>query len=200
MFDDVDLRTQSLVFGFVHMIKRKYPKDVVHICVSFYFENDFFTQDSEWYLLQNQNKTAISLSTSKLIYESIHCNNFIDQWNQVKIHRWRFQIDAIYANATISFGILPSSIKNGYIGRWFPMDDIDKISFKKNDCIDIYLSFSTGQCQVFVHINDTDYDLTYKIDDFLVIGCGFTPAWQADVAGIKITLVNYKSMYLYTLN
>ena len=199
MSDKADLRTELLIFGFVNRLKKQYAKDVVSICISFYFENSFFKiQDPQWYRLENHDKTAISLSIPKNEYAYTYCNNFVHQLNQPKTHRWRFKIDATHSNKTISFGILIKHRSTGHIARWIELQEVQEITFKKNDYIDIYLSFfEIEQCKIFVHVNNEDYDdLIYRIDPFWVNCCSFTAGWEAVCPGIKITLVNYKSMHL----
>lgn len=198
MSGKADLRTELLIFGFINRLKKEYAKDLVYICILFYFENSFFKiQDPHWYKLENHNKTAISLSIPKNVYAYIYCNNFVHQSNQAKMHRWRFRIDATHSNETICFGILTTPRSAEYIERWIALEEVQEIIFKKNDYIDIYLSFfPVGQCKIFVHVNNEDYvDLIYGLDPFWVNRCAFTAGWEAFCPGIKITLVNYKSMH-----
>ena len=199
MSDIVDSQTELLVFGYVSSLSKKQcPTPITCLCLDYYYENDFFTK-SKWHRLQNNNKTAISLwepAAELECWTHIHCNNYVGQIesDQAKVSRWRFKVNEINTDATIIWGLATRSKNDGADGMWCTIHP-ESICVEKNDILDIYISFSDAECELYTCINDQDYEFLSTLDHVLVKVCNFTIGWETNAAGIKITLVNYKSMH-----
>ena len=206
--NNINDKTNYIVYGFILKIKQKFastniPKDIIEICISFYFIPECFEiYDNELINITNNGFTMTNISdevsTCYVSIEMLSTTNLIHKY-KVKINKMRCNnlvIGMDDTNAEYTYGVFyydEDSNNYGYTasGKKCSRNEVESygIGCNENDTILTIIDFNKKT--ISFQINDKDQGIAYKnIQTNEKINYRFAVC-TADVDD-SVTLLNYE--------